>query len=119
MKPIQHVKPIVRRSYESELVCKDCGAEDQFVAHYTEVTYGTALVTNRDGDLEDYDTHDSDDFQVNEYECTACGETSSHLDDLLVSESELEERRLAEEEEEDEEEELTQAEIDIRDEMGV
>jgi hypothetical protein len=89
---IENKEPKIKQNHSADLICKFCKAEDSIRAHYSELAYGSAMVINRDGELENYEADDSDDFTINEYECDECGKTKNHLEDLIFSEEELEEQ---------------------------
>ena len=70
---------------ESDYYCRFCGSESSIMASYSETRYGTACVTNVDGELDDYDSDgDCDNFQVESYTCKECGEESNDLSNLII-----------------------------------
>lgn len=64
--------------------CKNCGYPDNIRAYYAERVLGVASLINLDGELDDFDSCDSDGFEVNEYSCRNCEHTVRHLTDIAV-----------------------------------
>ena len=64
--------------------CRNCGAPDDICAYYVERTYGVANVMGIDGELDDFDSNDSDGFEVSSYRCRNCDAESSHLPDIIA-----------------------------------
>ncbi len=91
MKILNNQAPEVRPNLQPQQArrdvyyCRHCGAENSVTAYYTEVGYGSADVTNIDGDLGDCEVNDYDNFEVNSYKCDECGREQVCLDDLITS----------------------------------
>lgn len=90
MKPVKN-EPVIEifRDFPSDpshYYCKFCGAEDSGKANYSEVVYGTADLVGIGGGLDNYETDDSDGFEISSYECTECGEQRDDLGDLFTDE---------------------------------
>lgn len=78
--------------------CRHCGVENEGIAHWSEVHYGTARILDLDYcELDSYDTEDSDNFTIHQYECGACGSHSTRADNVFEP--------IPEEEEPDEDDE--------------
>ncbi len=75
--------------------CQFCRALDEGIVHYTSRSYGTGNLLDLSGDWDGGDSNYDEQIDIDEYECNACGETRSSIDDLFTDEEE-------EEEEEDE-----------------
>jgi len=86
IRTFKHEEPKPRKP--DHLICKNCGSQDSIRAYYHETTYGMAWVVNRDGELEDYDTTESDNFQLDEYMCRECEASSHNLEELILDEGE-------------------------------
>jgi hypothetical protein len=56
----------------SRLICRGCGEEGTIVANWSELTYGTATVIDHNVELDDYESHDTDDFTITRYTCSNC-----------------------------------------------
>jgi predicted nucleic acid-binding Zn ribbon protein len=77
----------------SKYWCKHCGKETTAVAYYSETAFGTCTVASiREGikydDLANFETHDSDNFDIYEYQCELCGTKESNLDKLVTTDTE-------------------------------
>ncbi len=77
-----------KRRRVDHLICRHCGSEDRIAAHYREYSYGSAHVANRDGELEDYDTYDSDGFEIQDYVCRDCDNSGNTLEEVILNEGE-------------------------------
>lgn len=71
-------------NHEGNYYCKHCGWPDSATADYSEMSYGTALVVNMEGDLDDYDTGDHENFEVHNYRCRECEIEVHRLADLVT-----------------------------------
>jgi len=64
--------------------CPHCASDLEFVyAAYSERIYGMCRVDGYN-DLSDFDTNDSDSFEIETYECPECAHTALSLDDFKV-----------------------------------
>jgi hypothetical protein len=85
-------QPQTQRAWQRQerypLLCRGCGGEGTIDAHWSEISYGTATVRGHDGDLDDYNTDDSDNFEINSYVCTNCDLVGDSLYDVALREDE-------------------------------
>ena len=66
--------------------CKHCGELNSGVVNYSETVFGTATLVNLDSDLDDYETTDTDNFEITEVRCRNCDERRDSIDELFASE---------------------------------
>lgn len=71
------------------MICKYCGTRDSITVSWSETEYGHASLIDRDLELEDYETDDSDNFEIHNFRCDECGEEETTLEDLILPEGEV------------------------------
>ena len=74
---------------EGDYFCKKCGTENSGRISYHETTYGTASLISLSNEntweeYDNYDNYESDNFEVNGYECEDCGATGRSAGDLFT-----------------------------------
>ena len=69
--------------------CRRCGAENYGHAKYSEMIYGSVSIGSflEKGEVDygdDWDTQDSDNLEIYQYECGHCGLSSSNVDEVFT-----------------------------------
>ncbi len=64
--------------------CRGCGNEDTIKVSWHETTYGTADLRDLNGDLDNYETTDTDNFEIDSYRCIECDLEGNNLNDVVL-----------------------------------
>lgn len=91
MKPVKNKRIITKKVAEPDpnrfihVKCRQCGEMDVAEAHYRETTFGTCSVVDvEDYVFDNYESYESDDFEITRYICRGCDRESDVGTDLFV-----------------------------------
>ncbi len=77
----------VEEEKEKEVVgykCKFCGGYDCLIQLAQETVYSSGRVIDIDGSVDDYESDDYDNFQVNGFRCSECGQEGNYLEEMIA-----------------------------------